>query len=262
MKLFISDVDNTLVPQKERLDHNSLKILANKIKNSNIKLVYASGRSKKLVMNALKRYKLPIPDFILSDVGTNIYKRVNKRWVKDKEYYNFISKSWRGLYQSQIQGILKEIKEIKEQEPETQSKFKQSYYLNKKYNYKKILSHINSLLKKNKLESKIVYSVDQIKNMGLIDVLPNKAGKGGALLYLSKKLKLKLNDVLYIGDSGNDLDALTIGCKAVLVGNAENNIKKELQKKAKRKKILKRIYLAKHKYTLGVIEGAKHFGFF
>jgi len=262
MKLFASDIDNTLIPQTEKINKKSLKILSKKLSQRDIKIVYVSGRYFESVLEKQESEFLPMPDFILSHVGTVLHKRKNKKWIKDRSYSNFISKSWKGKSQPYIRKILKDIKELEEQESEAQSKFKQSYYLNLKYNKKKVLEKIRKKLNEKNMNSRIVYSVDKIKKIGLVDILPLRAGKQGAILFLTKKLKISLDQVLYAGDSGNDLDALTMGCNAVLVGNARKEIKKLLSEEAELKKISDNIYISKKKYIEGILDGAKHFRFF
>ncbi len=262
MKLFASDIDNTLVPQKEEMDEKSLKILSDKISKRDIKTVYVSGRHFKSIIEKKKSCNLPTPNFILSHVGTSLHKREGKKWVKDRKYSQYISQSWNKKPQPYIKRILKNIKELEEQEPDAQSKFKQSYYLDIKYDKNEVIKKIKAILDEKRLHSKIIYSVDRMKNVGLIDILPLRSGKQGAILYLTSRLNLSLDRVLFSGDSGNDLDALTMGCKAVLVGNARDDVKETLIREAETKKILDNVHISKKEYIEGILEGADYFNFF
>ncbi|MBI3291010.1 HAD family hydrolase, partial [Candidatus Falkowbacteria bacterium] len=83
------------------------------------------------------------------------------------------------------------------------------------------------------------------------------------------KLKAKKTDVLYCGDSGNDLLPLVSGYYGVLVKNASSQVKQDLNRLAEHKNLSKKIYIAggnfqdlNGNYVSGIIEGAYHFGFF
>jgi hypothetical protein len=48
--------------------------------NSNISLAYVSGRDKKLILDAIEEFYLPLPDYAIGDVGT-ILKKFDKSSV-------------------------------------------------------------------------------------------------------------------------------------------------------------------------------------
>ena len=50
--------------------------------------------------------------------------------------------------------------------------------------------------------------------------------KGNAVQMLAKKLNIKKEEIMCIGDSGNDLSMLNEAGLAVVMGNAEDDIKK------------------------------------
>ena len=56
--------------------------------------------------------------------------------------------------------------------------------------------------------------------MAHLDVVPAAAGKGNAIAYLMRRYGIPLGRVLACGDSANDRDLLSLGCPAVVVGNA------------------------------------------
>ena len=90
--------------------------------------------------------------------------------------------------------------------------------------------------------------------------MPRCAGKLCALSFIRKKSKIKAEEVLYSGDSGNDISLLSYMYKGVIVKNAAKEVIEQV--KAKNSKV----YVAKGKYGLngnyssGIIEGMVHFG--
>ncbi len=257
-KIIASDLDGTLIcEQKNPLSDLATKKFNQIIKENkkNIILVYATGRHLELALRGTKESGLVLPDFLVCDVGTNIYKNRNKQFILDEKWKKKLKKSWSGYLRSDIKNFLLSVPELKEQEKEKQKEFKQSYYLATKFNFPKIKKKIEKALPKN-LNPKIIYSLDRHKKTGLIDILPEAAAKKEALKYLAKEIKAGKN-IFYAGDSGNDLDVFLSGIKSILVKEAGKEAAEGI-KKTEKKRV--KIYRAKRPYSLGVIEGLAHFG--
>ncbi len=270
IKLLATDLDRTLLPNGDFPYDDSMPILKNILSgNKNIKLAFVSGRNLALVENAIKKYDTPIPDFVISDVGTTIYKNKKGEFVREESWDDLIEKNTENwnieLFKKSL--ILEE--GLRLQEEEKQSVFKLSYYIDN-------LSLSDSIVKKareiinnscNCKDALIVYSVDETIGQGLLDVLPKTATKQGAIEYLRNILDINMDDVLYCGDSGNDILPLTQGYNAVMVRNTISEVKEEVKIISKEKNISDKIYIAKgYKnlngyYTSGVIEGLVKFGF-
>ena len=72
--------------------------------------------------------------------------------------------------------------------------------------------------------------------------------------------------VVFAGDSGNDLPALTSGLQAVLVANANEEVRQEAVREVTALGISAKLYLAQGdflgmngNYSAGVLEGLAHF---
>lgn len=85
----------------------------------------------------------------------------------------------------------------------------------------------------------------------LLDIIPARGGKGQAAKFLKSKICVP---TICCGDSENDIDMLTKCDFAILVGNAEVSVKKEL-------KGYQDIYQSHLNYAKGVIEGLIFYGF-
>jgi hydroxymethylpyrimidine pyrophosphatase-like HAD family hydrolase len=81
-----------------------------------------------------------------------------------------------------------------------------------------------------------------------------------ALRYLHQQSGVDEQHLVYAGDSGNDRAALLAGYPAIVVGNADEALKKELTAESAARGIAERIYFAEQPYARGVLEGLRHFG--
>ena len=98
--------------------------------------------------------------------------------------------------------------------------------------------------------------------------MPASATKKAALEYVAEEFHVEKKDIVFCGDSGNDIIPLTAGFCGVLVKNADDQLVENLKKAMKENPDLK-VYFAegglkglKGYYTSGVIEGAYHYGVF
>ena len=106
----------------------------------------------------------------------------------------------------------------------------------------------------------VVQSVDPFTGSGLIDLLPKGVSKAYALAWWSQHVGLNSTAIVCAGDTGNDLAALTAGYRAIVVGNAERSLAKQVQEVHQRAGWSDRLYLARKPATSGVLEGCRWFG--
>jgi hydroxymethylpyrimidine pyrophosphatase-like HAD family hydrolase len=121
---------------------------------------------------------------------------------------------------------------------------------------------------KGRYDEVIVYSFDSQSGKGLLDFLPQSATKQTALEYVAARLGAAKADVVFCGDSGNDIFPLTAGFSGVLVRNADDQLVANVKQATEANPGL-RVYFARGGfkglngfYTSGVIEGAYHYGVF
>jgi hydroxymethylpyrimidine pyrophosphatase-like HAD family hydrolase len=63
------------------------------------------------------------------------------------------------------------------------------------------------------------------RDLSILDILPAGCGKGGALLRLAEQRGIKAEEILAIGDNWNDVSMLEVAGRAVLMGNAPEDLK-------------------------------------
>ncbi|MDI1309861.1 MAG: HAD-IIB family hydrolase [Methylotenera sp.] len=232
----ISDIDNTLLGDKSALIQ-----LENWIAERKGKLAFgvATGRTISSTIDILKRNQLPIPDLMITSVGTEIYYGSNQ--LRDEGWSTHIKHLWR---RDAIAEALAQFPGMKLQPANTQREFKLSYFA--KPDAFPSIAELYSYLHTLKLHCNLVYSHDE-----LLDVLPVRASKGHAIRYLAYKWDLPLDKFIVAGDSGNDIEMLAGDTLAIVVGNHSPELE-VLKNQA-------RIYFAEKSYAAGILEGIANY---
>ncbi|MDH4322493.1 MAG: hypothetical protein OEV73_13480 [Desulfobulbaceae bacterium] len=263
--LLASDMDGTVIPlsggpERDAEIDRFRQLIAD---NPQLALAYVSGRHLSLGLAGVARHHLPPPDIFVCDVGTTIYFHDEQgRWQRDEGYRGRLLDSWQGYTGPAIAALLAGLPALIPQEEEKQAEFKQSYYLDRGEDHAAALAAIHASLAAHDLQANTIYSVDPIKEIGLIDVLPPIAAKDLALSYLWQKLALPKANVVYAGDSGNDLLAFVSGFNAIVVDNTAEPVKAEVRRQARAKGIEQHIFFAPTRFAQGVIDGCAHFHLF
>lgn len=265
--LLCTDLDRTLLPngaqEESKLARKRFKTLA---QHPQTTLVYVSGRDQQLISDAIKEYAIPIPDYIIADVGSSIYQTNNHSWQNWDEWDKKIAKDWRYKSTKELFNYITQIDDIKLQEDNKQNKHKLSFYVPLDINHNKLITDIKNIFKSQQIKTNIIWSIDEIKNIGLLDILPASAGKAQAIQFLINKLGFDLNEVVFSGDSGNDICVMASEIPSVLVANAHDDIKEEVIQLAKQNNQQDAIYIAQGNYlgmngnySAGILEGVVHY---
>jgi hypothetical protein len=265
--LLCSDMDRTILPNGDQEESSDVRsVLRLLVERPEIHIAYVSGRDKNLIQEAITEYDLPFPEYAVGDVGTTIYELTGNNWTPWEDWFREIAKDWNGSESEDLTGILKGFDNLKLQEPEKQNRFKLSYYADKNANGRQLVDQIQAYLSKQKLSSRIIWSVDEQRNSGLVDILPQRASKLHAIRYLMDQKGYRKSKVVFCGDSGNDLNVLTSDIRAVLVKNASEDVRLEALESVVKNGRAETLYMAKGdfmgmngNYTAGVLEGLAHF---
>ncbi|MDH5258721.1 MAG: HAD hydrolase family protein, partial [Gammaproteobacteria bacterium] len=147
-----------------------------------------------------------------------------------------------------------------------QSSFKLSYYVSLGISHNTLLKKMTVRLLEKNINANLIWSIDEEKDIGLLDVLPGNAGKRDAIDFLSAQLEFDHSEVIFAGDSGNDISVMASPVQAVLVANASDEVKEEAQQQAKKNGCESQLYLAKGdffglngNYSAGILEGVVHY---
>ena len=267
MKILATDLDRTLLPNGSwECDREAIGMFNDLTEKHDALVVYVTGRNLALTENAINEFGVRYPDILCGDVGTSIRKYENGQWTFDHGWIDHVKRESPRWDAMAIREAVAGIDGMREQESEHLNQFKQSYYVEHEKN-DQVLKKVDELVK-GKFDEVIIYSFDSQDGKGLLDILPASATKQTALEYVAEEFGAAKEDVVFCGDSGNDIFPLTAGFCGVLVKNAEDQLVENVKKAMNQNPELK-VYFAKGGfkdlkgyYTSGVIEGAYYYGIF
>lgn len=257
--ILVSDLDGTLIPFPDVRQHEEdLARLRQLRATHDFTLIFATGRSFHSVQNALKQHSLPVPDWIICNVGTSIYKKSGDSFSNLHAYCGKLDEICAGVDRKEVESALEPLKGLKLQPEENQSDFKISYWCEESELHR-FVDQVKEIRRRNSFPYTCLGSVDPFNKRGLVDILPAEVDKAYALSWLSESLDLTADRILYAGDSGNDLAALVRQYASVVVGNASEKLRTEVLKLLSEYNNEGTCYFAKSFATSGVLEGMKHY---
>lgn len=264
--LLCTDMDRTVIPNGS-VPENTLAKEAFKqfCQRPQVTLAYVTGRHLSLALSALEKYDLPEPDYFITDVGSGLYHKHNGDWALDKAWHADISPSWRGQTANDLADIFHDFSQLSLQEAEKQNTYKLSYYLPADENPDALLEEMAVILLNHHIQASLIWSLDETKQMGLLDILPEKATKKHAIEFLQKTTHFADSRVIFAGDSGNDLPVLESSIQSILVANATEELKTQATQLAKQNNTSKQLYIAQSTfdnngyYRAGVLQGVLHY---
>ncbi len=258
--LLASDLDGTLIPlERDAQRLREVAELVDAMKASDeLRLAYVTGRHLSLAQEGIQEVGLPAPDWFGCDVGTSVYRRTNGGYEPDTKYREAMRAVLGGLSGDDIRATIGAMDGLGLQEEEKQAEFKVSYYTRGRP--EPFVDTVQSRLDAAHARVNLVSSHDPVSGRGLLDVLPTGVAKDYAVRYLHDASGVDEDHLVYAGDSGNDRAAMLTGYRVIVVGNADEALKKDLGIEAVAQGIAERIYFAEHPYARGVLEGLRHFG--
>ena len=266
--LICTDLDRTLIPNGPQPESPGARrrfaLLAGR---PEVTLTYVSGRHKALIEDAIATYRLPVPDFVIGDVGTTIY-RVGREhaWERMQQWEQRIAADWTGHTHGEVLVLLKDLTVLRMQELVKQNRLKVSYYLPLYQDIDKLAPAIRERLESAGIRARLVWSVDDIADIGLLDILPASASKRHAIEALMGEEGFDLRRTVFCGDSGNDMEVLISPIPSVLVGNSRGDVKRLARELAVEAGCSDRLYIAEGgllgmnaNYSAGMLEGIAHY---
>ncbi len=266
--LICTDLDRTLLPNGSQSESANVRVyFDNLVTRPEITLAYVSGRHRSLVEQAIKEYQLPLPDFVVGDVGTTIYQvGPEQTWELQPAWQMEIAKDWGGKSHKDLMALLADFQQLRLQEPTKQNNYKLSYYTSLKIEQQEMLQGIRERLSSSGVRASLVWSVDEEAEVGLLDVLPERATKFHAVEALMKQGGFGLENTVFCGDSGNDIEVLVSAIPGVLVANSQQDIQNLARDLAKKNGQVEQLYIAKGDfmglnghYSGGMLEGIAHY---
>ncbi len=242
-RLLVCDIDGTLLENSRPTA--GLKALSARIRGerSRIRLIYATGRTFASTWSLVAQGTLPRPDAVASQVGSEVWLPPFN--APHTRFASHIAPRWDvGV----VERVTRRHPELVAQKRQFQTPYKLSYLVDE--GCRDLSSGLHKELSSHGVDAKILYS-----GRRFVDILPARAGKRGAVSYLSSFWGGNMS-ILACGDSGNDLDLLSDPrVKGVVVGNASDGRLTDLRGDWG-------IFRSRFPFAAGVLDGALHFGFF
>ena len=203
----------------------------------------ATGRRLDSALKVMKQYHIPLPDFLITSLGTEIY--YNPGLSHDVAWSEHIDHMWR---RRAVLNVLKELPGLELQEKSEQSKYKISYYYDAA-----IAPDVNEIIH-------LLHLHDQSVNVVLafgqyLDIVPVRASKGFALRWFAEMWGIPLEHILAAGGSGADEDMMRGNALSVVVANRHHEELSELVDSED-------IYFAEKPFAEGILQAIEHYDFF
>ena len=266
--LICTDLDRTLIPNGHQPEspgaRKHFSILAAR---PEVTLAYVSGRHRALVEQAIREFELPIPDFVIGDVGTTIYRVQSERqWQRQEDWEAEIAEDWSGYSRRDLEELLRDLTELKLQENSKQNDYKLSYYVSLNDDRDAVSEAIQCRLGETDAESRLIWSIDDLHGIGMLDIVPARASKLHAIEALMKLHGFGYETSVFCGDSGNDIEVLASPIPAVLVANSRPDVRKLARRLADEAGHGDRLYIGRGgfmgmngNYSGGMLEGIAHY---
>ncbi|MDZ7804606.1 HAD-IIB family hydrolase [Thiohalophilus sp.] len=265
--LICTDLDRTLIPNGHPSESTLARpLLRRLVERDEVYLAYVSGRDKVLLNEAIREWDLPLPDYAIGDVGTTLYTINGGHWQLMSSWQEEISRDWGDYQRTDIADWLQDIDALTLQEAHKQNDYKLSYYAPVDISVETLLRDIRQRLDARHLRYNLIWSIDDLKQIGLLDILPQRANKLEAIRFLMQSQAFPVDTTVFSGDSGNDLEVLTSEIQATLVNNASEAIKQQATEMAEQNGYVNRLYIARGdfldmngNYAAGILEGLAHY---
>lgn len=265
--LLCTDLDRTLLPNGPQSESPEARPrFAALAARPEVTLGYVTGRHRELVEQAIANYRLPVPDYVIADVGTTLFRVADGEWTIDDAWRGRLALDWTGHARDAVRRLLGEFAHLRPQPADRQGEFKLSFFLPLYRDADALLADIERQLAASGLAARAIYSVDEPNGIGLVDVLPAAASKRHAIEFLAAELGFASDEILFAGDSGNDLDVLASPVPAVLVANANDAVRQAAEAQSSAAGASASLYLAgggllgmNGNYAAGILEGVAHY---
>ncbi len=239
-RALITDLDQNLLGNPQSLNEFVTVLQENRKCTS---FGIATGRRLDSALKVMKQYHIPLPDFLITSLGTEIY--YNPGLTRDVAWSDHIDHLWR---RRAVVNVLKELPGLELQPKLEQSKYKVSYYYDAA-----IAPDVNEIIH-------LLHLHDQSVNVVLafgqyLDIVPVRASKGFALRWFAEMWGVPLEHILAAGGSGADEDMMRGNTLSVVVANRHHEELSELVDSED-------IYFAEKPFAAGILQAIEHYDFF
>ncbi|MBF0426389.1 MAG: HAD-IIB family hydrolase [Magnetococcales bacterium] len=266
-RLFLcTDLDRTLLPNGHVPEPSGARELFRAlVSHPAVTLAYVSGRNQPQMREAIADWNLPAPKWAICDVGATIFRVTGETWHPWTAWNDAIASDWRGMDSWQVAPLLQGIEGLRKQPETQQNRHKLSYYADPESDSARLRAAVLARLVPHGVRATVIWSIEELENIGMLDVLPAGASKLHAIQFVRAHLGFTPEETLFAGDSGNDLEALCGPLPAVLVANARPEVRAEATRRIQNASHPTALFFAGRgirglggDYAAGILEGVMH----
>lgn len=239
-RALFTDLDQSLLGDAEGVRLFNEKMRANK-RCANFGIV--TGRRLDLLLVELKRHAIPVPDVLITSLGTEIH--YSAALVADDFWSEHVDHLWQP---TAVRRVLADVRGLTPQARGEQSRLKIAYHYDP--GLAPPIEEIITLLRTRELSANVIHAFGHF-----LDIVPVRASKGLALRYVAHRFGIPLEHILVAGGSGADEDMMRGNMLSVVVANRHHE---ELSQLVERDNI----YFARAAHALGILEAIHHYDFF
>ena len=260
MRYLAMDLDRTLIPNGPEPDDGSLPYLTQLLQKHSITPLFVTARRILSVEQAIQRYTLPIPQAVIGQVGTTIHLGISpsRALTEWEQEIHALAPAWN---REKIFSIFQDEPELVPQERKEQNSFKISYFLYDLTLFTKLQKRVSDILLEQFDNAAIlIASKDLNANLAYFDILPQGVNKCSALDFYCRYAKISPQEILFAGDSENDLSLFLSPYDTIIVNNAEKALKSMILEKKKTGSHFEAYPTSTHNgnYSSGIIQGLYH----
>lgn len=231
--LLATDLDGTFLGGQAEHRQNLYQLIAG---SQDIQLIFVTGRGLESVMPILSDPAVPVPDYIICDVGGTVVEGGSLQPVQPLQAD--IDLRWPGEHK--VSAAMRPFTVLERQGVPQQRRC--SYFCHSDAVTPEMADVAKSL------NCEVLYSASRY-----LDILPAGVNKGSTLTALIKHLGVEHDQVLVAGDTLNDLSMYEAGFKGVCVGDSEAGLLQATQGQPQ-------VLQAKDAGCGGILEAIVHFG--
>mmetsp|Transcript_13029 Transcript_13029/g.39460 ORF Transcript_13029/g.39460 Transcript_13029/m.39460 type:complete len:458 (-) Transcript_13029:370-1743(-) len=261
--LLVSDLDDTMIG-----DDNGTAAFKRFWQQEAVprgsRLVYNTGRALEKCQQLFheKRDVLPVPDYLITSVGTQVYRWSNGGWEEDPDHTARLAHGW------DLQAVRDAAYEALALVGPQRFHFRDRTEQN---DYKvtcgvavdavaEVLDHIETSLEVGGVKAKTIIS--GTGDWRFLDIVSAQAGKHAAMEGLRSQLGFSHDATVACGDSGNDIDMFRGRNRGIVVGNAQRELLEWLvEQRGRSDHDRSRLLLTDRNRAYGILEGLAHYGF-
>lgn len=231
-----------------------------------VTLAYVTDLGPEELAEAITDYGIPPPSFVVGDLGAGLYRVADGRWTPSPAWTARLAPDWGRRDRTALAALLAGVRGLTPRETATRAPHRLSYATPPDWDHRCLLPEMDDLLARHRVRANLIWTLEAHAARGRLDVLPASAGRRQAVEVLMQQAGAGRTDTLIAGGSRDALALLASPVPAVLVANADEDVRAAALAAAADEETADSLYLAtggfqgmNGNYAAGILEGIAHF---